>query len=78
MARKDSGELGVGGNYSMDTSTKNTGSLADGVVVATLLAMTFATAFAFMDNSHSEQYRDRIAKSDVTSDECRLLFPAQQ
>ena len=62
----------------MDKPTKNTGSLAGGVVIASLLAMVFATAFAFVANSHSQQYKDCIAKSDVTSDQCSLLYPAQR
>ena len=52
----------------MDKTTKNTGSLAGGIAVTTLLAMVSATAIAVVANSHSQQYKDCIAKSDVTSD----------
>ncbi len=62
----------------MDKTTKNTGSLAGGIVVATLLTIVFATAFAFVANSHSQQYKDCITQSDVTSDQCSLLYPAQR
>ena len=62
----------------MDKTTKNKGSLASGIVVATFLAMAFATAFAFVANSHSQQYKDCIASSDVSSDQCSLLYPAQR
>ena len=62
----------------MDKPTKSRGSLADGIAVASLLAMAFATAFAFVANSHSQQYKNCIAKSDVTSDQCSLLHPAQR
>ena len=62
----------------MDKTTKNKGSLASGIVVATLLAMAFVTAFAFVANSHSKQYKDCIASSDVSSDQCSLLYPAQR
>ena len=63
---------------SMDKTTKNKGSLAGGIVVATLLAMVSATAIAFVANSHSQQYKDCIAQSDVSSDQCSLLYPAQR
>ena len=62
----------------MDKPTKNTGFWAGGIAVATLLAMVFATAFAFVANSHSQQYKDCIAQSDVTSDQCSLLYPAKR
>jgi hypothetical protein len=62
----------------MDKPTKNTGSLAGGIAVASLLAVAFATAFAFVANSHSQQYKDCLAKSDVTSDQCSLLYPTQR
>ena len=52
----------------MYKTTKNAGSLAGGIAVATLLAMVSATAIAVVANSHSQQYKDCIAKSDVTSD----------
>ena len=62
----------------MDKTTKNAGSLAGRIAVATLLGMVSATAIAFVANSHSQQYKDCIAKSDVTSDQCSLLYPAQR
>ena len=62
----------------MDQPAKTTGSLAGGIVVASLLAMAFATAFAFVANSHLQQYKDCIAQSDVSSDQCNLLYPAQR
>ena len=62
----------------MDKTAKKTGSVAGGIVVATLLAMVSATAIAFMANSHSQQYKNCIAQSDVTSDQCSLLYPAQR
>ena len=62
----------------MDKTTKNTGSLAGGIAVATLLAMVSATAITFVANSHSQQYKDCIAQRDVTSDQCSLLYPAQR
>ena len=43
-----------------------------------LLAMAFATAFAFVANSHSQQYKNCIARSDITNDQCSLLYPAQR
>tara|TARA_B100001175_G_scaffold209091_1_gene177494 strand:- start:10 stop:252 length:243 start_codon:yes stop_codon:yes gene_type:complete len=58
--------------------TKNKGSLAGGIAVASLLAMAFATAFAFVANSHSQQYKDCIEQSDVTSNQCNKLYPAQR
>ena len=60
----------------MDKTTKNAGSLAGRIAVATLLGMVSATAIAFVANSHSQQYKDCIALSDVTSDQCSLLYPA--
>ena len=62
----------------MDKPTNNKGSLAGGIAVASLLAMSFATAFAFMANSHSQQYKNCIEKSDVTSDQCNMLYPTQR
>ena len=62
----------------MDKTTKNAGSLAGRIAVATLLGMVSATAIAFVANSHSQQYKDCIAQSDVTSDQCSLLYPAQR
>ena len=62
----------------MDKTTKNKGSVAGGIAVATLSAMAFAAAFAFVANNHSAQYKDCIAQSDVTSDQCSLLYPAQR
>ncbi len=62
----------------MYKTTKNAGSLAGGIAVATLLAMVSATAIAVVANTHSQQYKDCIAKSDVTSDQCSLLYPAQR
>jgi len=61
----------------MDKTTKNTGSLF-GIAVGSLIALSFATAFVFVANSHSKQYKDCIAQSDVTSDQCNLLYPAQR
>ena len=61
----------------MHKTTKNKCSLAGGIAVTTLLAMVSATAIAFVTNSHSQQYKDCIAKSDVTSHQCSLLYPAQ-
>ena len=62
----------------MDKPTKSRGSLAGGIAVASLLAMAFATAFAFVANSHSQEYKNCIARSDVTNDQCSLLYPAQR
>ena len=62
----------------MDRTTKNKGSLAGGIVVATLFAIVSATAIAVVANSQSHQYKDCIAQSDVTSDQCSLLYPAQR
>ena len=62
----------------MEQPTKTTGSLAGGIAVASLLATIFATAFAFVANSHSQQYKDCIAHSDVTSHQCSLLYPPQR
>ena len=62
----------------MEQPTKNKGSLAGGIAVASLLTMALATAFAFVANSHSQQYKDCISKSDVSSDQCNLLYPAQR
>ena len=62
----------------MDKTTQKAGSLAGGIVVATLLAMVSAAAIAFVTNSHSQQYKDCIASSDVSSDQCSLLYPAQR
>ena len=62
----------------MGKPNKKTGSLAGGIAVTSLLAMVFATAFAFVANSHSQQYKDCIAKTDVTSEQCNLLYPAQR
>ena len=79
------GSEGFGGAWcgrkcSMDKTSKNKGSLAGGIAVATLLAMVSATAtaIAVVANSHSQQYKDCIAQSDVTSDQCSLLYPAQR
>ena len=57
----------------MDKTSKNKGSLAGGIAVATLLAMVSATAIAVVANSHSQQYKDCIAKTDIASDQCSLL-----
>ena len=62
----------------MDKTTNNKGSIAGGIAFATLLAMVSATAIAFVANSHSQQYKDCIAESDITSDQCSLLYPAQR
>ena len=62
----------------MDKPTRNTGSLAGGIAVATLLPLVSAAAIAFVAHSHSHQYKDCIAQSDVTSDQCSLLYPAQR
>ena len=62
----------------MDKTTKNKCSPAGGIAVTTLLAMVSATAIAFLANSHSQQYKDCIAQSDVTSEQCSLLYPAQR
>ena len=59
----------------MNQPTKNKGSLAGGIAVASLLAMAFATAFAFVANSHSQQYKDCIERSDVNSNQCNKLYP---
>ena len=61
----------------MDKPSKNKGSLA-GIVVGSLIALSFATAFAFVANRYSKQYKDCISQSDVTSDQCSLLYPAQR
>ena len=62
----------------MVKTTKNAGSLAGGIVVTTLLAMVSAAAIAFVAHSRSQQYKDCIASSDVSSDQCSLLYPAQR
>jgi len=62
----------------MDKTTKNTSSVAGSIAVATLLAMASTTAIAVVANSHSQQYKDCITQSDVTSDQCSLLYPAQR
>ena len=62
----------------MDKTTQKAGSLAGGIVVATLLAMVSAAAIAFVTHSRSQQYKDCIASSDVSSDQCSLLYPAQR
>ena len=62
----------------MDKTTKNTGSLAGGIAVAILLGMVSATAIAVVANIHSQQYKDCIAKTDIASDQCSLLYPAQR
>ena len=61
----------------MDKPSQNKGSLA-GIVVGSLIALSFAAAFAFAASRHSQQYKDCIAQSDVTSDQCSLLYPAQR
>jgi hypothetical protein len=62
----------------MDNPTKNTGSWAGGIAVATLLPLVSAAAIAVLAHNNSQQYRDCIAQSDVTSDQCSLLYPAQR
>ena len=62
----------------MDKPTKNTGSWAGGIAVATLLPLVSAAAIAVLAHNNSQQYRDCIAQSDVTSDQCNLLYPAQR
>lgn len=61
----------------MNKPIKNKRSLT-GIVVGILIALSFATAFAFVANSHSKQYKDCISQSDVTSDQCSLLYPTQR
>ena len=61
----------------MDKPSKNKGSLF-GLVVGSLIALSFATAFAFVAIRHSNQYKDCISQSDITSDQCSLLYPAQR
>ncbi len=59
----------------MDKPTKNTGSLSGGIAVASLFALVFAAAFAFESNNFEQQYRDCIAKSELSRAQCRLLYP---
>ncbi len=61
----------------MDKPTKNTSSLTV-IAVVSLFALVFAAAFAFETYSHSQQYKDCIAKGDLSRDQCRLLYPAQR
>jgi hypothetical protein len=51
----------------MDKPTKNTGSLTV-IAVASLFALVFAAAFAFETYSHSQKYKDCIAKGDLSHD----------
>ena len=62
----------------MDKPTKNKGSWAGGIAVATLLALVSAAAIAAIAHNNSQQYKNCIAQSDVTSDQCSLLYPAQR
>ena len=67
------------GKYSsMDKITKNTGSLVGGIAVTSLLATILTTAFVFLAKRYSQQYKDCIAQSDITSHQCSLLYPAQR
>ena len=77
MERKDSGEVGFSWKFSMDKPTKNTGSWAGGIAVATLLALVSAAAIAAVSYD-SQKYRDCIAGGDVSSDQCKLLHPEQR
>ena len=61
----------------MDKPAKNTGRLI-GIAVGSLIALSFGTAFAFVAHNNSQQYKNCIAQSDVTSDQCSLLYPAQR
>ena len=61
----------------MGKPTKNKGSWAGGIAVATLLALVSAASIAAVSYD-SQKYRDCIAGGDVSSDQCSLLYPAQR
>ena len=62
----------------MDKPAKNKGSWAGGIAVATLLPLVSAAAIAVMAHNNSQRYHNCITQSDVTSDQCSLLYPAQR